>query len=65
MDVCQDHVKKGINDDVEVVDDPGYGFAGAAVEALKKSSFSPAIHERRPVTSKAILVVRFILQGNN
>jgi periplasmic protein TonB len=50
---------------VEVLEDPGYGFASAAVEAVKRSRFLPALHEGRPVTAKAILPVRFTLQGVN
>jgi protein TonB len=50
---------------VEVLEDPGYGFAAAAVEAVKRSRFLPARHEGRPVTAKAILPIRFTLQGVN
>jgi periplasmic protein TonB len=50
---------------VEVLEDPGYGFAAAAVEAVKRSRFLPARHEGRPVTAKAILPLRFTLQGVN
>jgi periplasmic protein TonB len=50
---------------VEVLQDPGYGFAAAAVDAVKRSRFLPARHEGRPVTAKAILPVRFTLQGVN
>jgi periplasmic protein TonB len=50
---------------VEVLEDPGYGFAPAAVDAVRRSRFLPARHEGRPVTAKAILPVRFALQGVN
>lgn len=50
---------------VEVLEDPGYGFAAAAVDAVKKSRFRPARHEGRPIIAKAILPVRFTLQGIN
>jgi protein TonB len=50
---------------VEVLEDPGYGFAAAAVDAVKRSRFCPARHEGRPVTAKAILPIRFTLQGVN
>ena len=49
----------------EVVQDPGYGFATAAVEAVKKSRFNPAHSKGRPVAAKAILPIRFALQGAN
>ena len=48
---------------VEVLQDPGYGFASAAVEAVRKSRFHPARHGGRPFTAKAILPIRFTLQG--
>jgi protein TonB len=50
---------------VEVLEDPGYGLAYAAVEAVKKSRYNPARHGGRPVMAKAILPVRFTLQGIN
>jgi len=50
---------------VEVLEDPGYGLASAAVEAAKKSRYKPARHGGRPVMAKAILPVRFSLQGIN
>jgi protein TonB len=50
---------------VEVLEDPGHGFAAAAVEAVRRSRFLPARHEGRPVVAKAILPVRFTLQGVN
>jgi len=50
---------------VEILQDPGYAFAAAAVEAVRRLRFLPARHEGRPVTAKAILPIRFILQGAN
>ena len=50
---------------IEVLEDPGYGLASAAVEAVKKSRYSAARHGGRPVMAKAILPVRFTLQGIN
>jgi protein TonB len=50
---------------IEVLEDPGYGLAFAAVEAVKKSRYNPARHGGRPVMAKAILPVRFTLQGIN
>lgn len=47
---------------VEVLEDPGHGFAAAAVEAVRKSRFLPARHDGRPVTARAILPVRFSLK---
>ncbi len=47
---------------IEVVDDPGFGFADPAVEALRASSFHAAHHDGKPVASREILPVRFRLQ---
>ena len=48
---------------VEVIDDPGYGLASAAVDAVKKSRFVAARIDGKPVMSKAILPVRFAMNG--
>jgi len=50
---------------VEVLEDPGHGLAAAAVDAVRKSRFSPARHGGRAVVARAILPVRFTLQGVN
>jgi TonB family protein len=50
---------------IEVLEDPGYGFASAAVAAIKKSTFSPARRNGRPVMARAILPVRFKLRERN
>lgn len=47
---------------LEVLEDPGYGFADAAQEALRSSSFIPAHHNGKPVAVRAILPVRFSLR---
>jgi len=46
---------------VEVMDDPGYGFAAAAVEAVRKSRYNPARRAGRPFAARAYLPVRFVL----
>ena len=46
---------------VEILDDPGFGFAEAAVEAVRNSSFNPARHNGKPVAVRAILPIRFVL----
>lgn len=48
---------------VEVVQDPGYGFAAAAVEAARKSRYNPARREGRPFSAQAFLPVRFTLSS--
>jgi TonB family protein len=49
---------------VEVLKDPGCGFAESAVEAVKKSRFSPAHRNGRPVPSRVTLPIRFVLEGS-
>ena len=47
---------------VEVLKDPGCGFAESSVEAVKKSRFSPARRNGRPVPSRVTLPIRFVLE---
>lgn len=47
---------------VEVLEDAGYGFAESAVEAVKKSTFKPAMQDGKAVMSKALLPIRFSLR---
>jgi protein TonB len=47
---------------VEVIDEAGYGFTEAAVEAVKKSTFLPAKKDGKPVASRALLPIRFRLE---
>lgn len=54
--------EKGKLLNVEVIEDPGFGFAESAVEAVKKSTFKPAMQEGKPVLSKALLPIRFSLR---
>ena len=48
--------------DVEIIEDPGFGFAEAAVTAVRNSSFEPAMGREGPVPSRAILPVSFQLR---
>ena len=50
--------------DIEVLDREGYGFTEAAVEAVKKSTFLPAEKDGKPITSRALLPIRFQLERN-
>lgn len=54
--------EKGKLLNVEVIEDAGYGFADAAVEAVKKSTFKPATQDGKAVMSKALLPIRFTLR---
>ncbi len=47
---------------VEVLEDPGYGFAEAAIRAVKKSTFIPARSAGNPVFAKALLPIKFVLE---
>ncbi|MGQ9689646.1 MAG: TonB family protein, partial [Desulfobaccales bacterium] len=47
---------------VEVVEGAGFGFDEAAVAAVKRSSFRPAMVNGQPVTSVAKLPIRFVLK---
>jgi protein TonB len=47
---------------IEVLERAGFGFTEAAIEAVKKSTFRPAMQDGRPVLSKALLPVSFKLR---
>lgn len=47
---------------VDVLQNPGYGFADAALEAVRKSRFLPARSGNRPVACRVRLPIRFALQ---
>ncbi|MDD2901670.1 MAG: TonB family protein [Syntrophales bacterium] len=47
---------------VEVLQTPGWGFAEAAVAAVKRSSFRPATMGGKPVACIAKLPIRFVLR---
>lgn len=49
---------------VEVLEGAGYGFTEAAIDAVRKSTFLPAIVDGKPVTCKALLPIVFKLKGN-
>ena len=49
---------------VEVVEDAPYGFVDAAVSAVKRSTFYPALVDGRPVVSRALLPIRFSLKAS-
>ncbi|MEN2993904.1 MAG: energy transducer TonB [Thermodesulfovibrio sp.] len=55
--------EKGELVNIEVLEGASYGFTEAAIEAVKKSKFAPAIKNGKPVASRAILPVRFILKN--
>lgn len=46
---------------IEVIENPGHGFAEAATDAVRNSTFSPARDNGKPVPSRAMLSIRFKL----
>lgn len=54
--------EKGRLLNVEVLEGAGYGFTESAVEAVKKSTFLPAKKEGKPISSRAILPIKFTLR---
>ena len=47
---------------LEILEDPGYGFGEAAQEAVRNSSFTPARHNGKPIAVRAVLPIRFTLR---
>lgn len=54
--------KNGSVKNIEVTEPSGFGFIEAAVAAIKKSTFSPALRNGEKMVSKAILSFRFDLK---
>jgi protein TonB len=54
--------RNGKLQNVEVIEPSGFGFTESAIEAIKKSTFSPAYRNGEKIASKAILPVRFNLK---
>lgn len=46
---------------VDLLEDPGFGLAEAALMAVQASSFTPGYHNGKPVAMRATLPVRFTL----
>jgi len=47
---------------IEVIEDSGYGFADAAIAAVKKSTFIPPTMNGKPILARALLPVKFTLR---
>jgi protein TonB len=54
----------GILQDAEVMESAGFGFDEEALRALQASSFKAAVRNGKPVASRALLPVRFMLRGS-
>jgi protein TonB len=48
---------------IEIIEKGGFGFTEAAVLAVKKSIFSPAKKDGKPVVSRVLIPVKFVLRG--
>jgi len=53
--------EKGNLANVEVMEDSGFGFAEAAIAAVKKSTFVPSTVNGKPVRARALVTVKFVL----
>jgi len=53
---------KGKVQDIEIIEAAGFGFTEAAIEAIRKSSFTPAYRNGEKVAARAILPIRFNLE---
>jgi periplasmic protein TonB len=47
---------------IEVIEDSGYGFADAAIAAVKRSTFIPPKMNGKPIQARALLPVKFTLR---
>jgi protein TonB len=56
--------EKGNLLNIDIIEAAGFGFLEAAIQAVKRSTFLPAKKEGKPVTSRAILPIRFTLSEN-
>jgi protein TonB len=54
----------GLLKDVEVMESAGHGFDEEALRAIQASTFRAAVRNGKPVASRAILPVRFMLRGS-
>ncbi len=55
--------ERGNLKNIEVLEKADYGFTESAIDAIKKSTFLPAIENGVPVPSKALLSIKFELRS--
>lgn len=48
--------------DIKIIENPGYGFASAAIDAINKSQFAPAYRNGKPIRTSALLPIRFAIR---
>lgn len=53
----------GRQKNIEIIEPGGFGFTDAAVEALKKSIFTPARLNGKAISSRVLVPVRFVLNN--
>lgn len=56
--------ERGRQKDIEIIVKAGFGFTDAALQAVKRSIFSPAQREGKPVASRVLIPVKFVLREN-
>jgi periplasmic protein TonB len=56
--------EQGTLQDAEVAERAGFGFDEEALRAVRASKFKPAVRSGKPVASRALLPVRFLLRGS-
>jgi len=56
--------ERGGQKDIEIVVKGGFGFTEAAVQAVKKSVLSPAQKDGKPVFSRVLIPVKFVLRND-
>ena len=54
--------ERGVQKNIEVIKKAGFGFTEAAVQAIKKSILSPAQKDGKPVVSRVLIPVKFVLK---
>lgn len=55
--------EKGELINIEIIESAPYGFTESAIEAVKKSKFLPAMKDGSPISSRAILPIKFVLKN--
>ena len=54
--------ERGGQRDIEIIEKGGFGFTESAVQAVKKSILTPAQKDGKPVVSRVLIPVKFVLR---
>lgn len=54
--------EQGTLSHLELVQDPGFGFADTAIQAIRRSRFTPGTRNGKPVAMRILLPIRFVLE---